>query len=212
MGANGAAWNLATELMLTRDQMRMALAMAKQMNARNYVFWLTQANTGFRLCEVAHIKRSDILPGNRIRVTRRKKRTLSPQSIDMMPSAWHVLNEWAQRVSLNDFVFPGGSSPCVLVRSKKGIKEPPQQICDGGHIHLRTIQMQWRLMMERLNMWVRGRGVHQTRHFFATELYAKTRDLRLTQVALAHSSSAMTERYAHVCDFKEKIGTMEAML
>ncbi len=212
MGNPGATWNLAIEKMLSRDQMAQVLALAKERSQRNYVFWLTQANTGFRLCEVAHIRRSDVLPGSRIRVTRRKKKALGPMSIDMMPSAWAVLNEWAQRVELNDFVFPGGSAPCILTRSKLGVKQEPQQLCEGGHIHLRTIQLQWRLTMERAGIWIPGRGVHQTRHFFGTELYNKTRDLRLTQVALGHSSSSMTERYAHVTEFKEKLGTLEAIL
>ena len=57
-----------------------------------------------------------------------------------------------------------------------------------------------------------GRGIHQCRHYFATEMYSATRDIRATQVALAHSSVSMTERYAHVVDLKEKINLVKPTL
>jgi integrase len=59
---------------------------------------------------------------------------------------------------------------------------------------------------------MKGRGIHQTRHYFATEMYAATKDLRATQVALAHSSSTMTEKYAHVVDQREKVNLVKPLL
>ena len=39
---------------------------------------------------------------------------------------------------------------------------------------------------------------HILRHTFATDLYRSTKNLRLTQVALGHSSITTTEIYTHV--------------
>jgi site-specific recombinase XerD len=41
-------------------------------------------------------------------------------------------------------------------------------------------------------------SVHSLRHTFLTQVYSKTRDLRLTQELAGHSSPTMTARYAHI--------------
>jgi len=43
-------------------------------------------------------------------------------------------------------------------------------------------------------------GVHATRHSYAVEVYRKTRDLRLTQRLLRHSSPGITQVYANLLD------------
>lgn len=43
-------------------------------------------------------------------------------------------------------------------------------------------------------------GVHATRHSYAVEIYRKTRDLRLTQRQLGHSSPVVTTVYANLLD------------
>lgn len=43
-------------------------------------------------------------------------------------------------------------------------------------------------------------GVHATRHSYAVEVYRKTRDLRLTQRLLGHSSPVVTSVYANLLD------------
>jgi integrase len=204
----GSSWNLATEKMLTKLEMQRMLDAAKADNPRNYVAYITQANTGLRVSEVVHLKKADLLPGFKLRVTRRKKRSLSPSVLDIMPAVWNKLSEWAAQNPEGEYIFAGNAGKCIIERSKKGVKQTPEEFCQGGHIHLRTLQTRWRLLISTLGMWMKGRGVHQMRHYFATELYAKTRDLRLTQVALAHSSSAMTERYAHVVDYAEKLAQL----
>lgn len=54
-------------------------------------------------------------------------------------------------------------------------------------------------LSQDLNAYLRSVGVtataHQLRHWFATELYRSTHDLRLTQEMLGHSSPAMTALY-----------------
>ena len=41
---------------------------------------------------------------------------------------------------------------------------------------------------------------HSLRHTFATDLYRKTKNLRITQKALGHSNIATTEIYTHIVD------------
>ena len=43
-------------------------------------------------------------------------------------------------------------------------------------------------------------SVHATRHSYAVEVYRRTRDLRLTQRLLGHSSVTTTQVYADVLD------------
>lgn len=57
----------------------------------------------------------------------------------------------------------------------------------------------WKAALERAGLPTRW-GVHATRHSYAVEVYRKTRDLRLTQRLLGHSSPAVTQVYASLLD------------
>ena len=206
---NGATWQLDTTLVPTRDQMAKVLAIAKERNARDYVFFAICSNTGLRLSEVAHIKAEDVLDG-KLRITRRKKRALQPSILDVSDALWPIISEWAS--SFDGYIFPGTARPCIIHRTRKDKAPWDEQVCPGGHVHVRTLQRAWAMVVAEAGLRKHGRGIHQTRHYFATEMYAATRDLRATQIALAHSSSSMTERYAHVVEFKEKINLVRPML
>ena len=206
---NGATWQLDTTLVPTRDQMAKVLAIAKERNARDYVFFAICSNTGLRLSEVAHIKAEDVLDG-KLRITRRKKRVLQPSILDVSDALWPIISEWA--ASFDGYIFPGTARPCIIHRTRKDKAPWDERVCPGGHVHVRTLQRAWAMVVAEAGLRKHGRGIHQTRHYFATEMYTATRDLRATQVALAHSSSSMTERYAHVVEMKEKINLVRPML
>lgn len=202
----GMEWHLKSELVPSRDEMTKVLDLSKITNPRDFVFFTTGSHTGLRVCELAHLKTPDLVNG-KVRVVRRKKRTLQESTMEVSKAVWKLLSEWAQM--FDGYLFPGNSGPCVIHRSKDGVPAGDERVCNGGHIHIRTMQLRWRLMLSMAGLYSPGRGIHQTRHFFATELYRATRDLRATQVALAHSSSSMTERYAHVVDLQEKINLVQ---
>ena len=198
----GREWNLATELVPNREEMTRVLTAAKEWSPRDYVLFATCSHTGLRISEAIHLKSEDLVNG-KMRVTRRKKRVLQPSSVEISKPIWDLLSEWAQMY--DGYLFPGGAGPCVIHR-RNGTET---QVCQGGHLHIRTAQTNWRGMISRAGLYVRGRGIHQTRHYFATELYAATKDLRATQEALAHSSSTMTEKYAHVVNQREQVNLVK---
>jgi integrase len=154
-----------------------------------------------------HLRTEDLING-KMRVIRRKKRVLQYSSVEISGPIWNLLQEWAQQ--FDGYLFPGGAKPCVIKRRNGNVDSVPN--CSGGHLHIRTGQMAWRMMISRAGLYMKGRGIHQTRHYFATEMYAATKDLRATQVALAHSSSTMTEKYAHVVDQREKVNLVAPVL
>ena len=51
---------------------------------------------------------------------------------------------------------------------------------------------------ERIGLPEHKRHPHALRHTFGTELYRQTRDLRLVQTVLGHSSPQITQLYAHL--------------
>ncbi len=55
-----------------------------------------------------------------------------------------------------------------------------------------------------------GATLHQLRHYFATALYQSSRDLRLVQEALGHSSPNVTAVYA-AFDVTQTAGAMAAV-
>lgn len=200
----GKEWHLQTQLVPSREEMARVLDEARGTNPRDFVFFTLVSHSGLRVCEAAHVKASDLVNGN-VMVTRRKKRVLQKTPMKVSKALWNLLAEWGQ--SFDDWLFPGAAKPCVIHR-RNGTNETA---CEGGHLHIRTLQMAWRMTISRAGLYMKGRGIHQTRHYFATELYKSTRDLRATQEALAHSSSMMTEKYAHVVDLQEKVNMVEPL-
>lgn len=208
MAISGAEWNLATELVPNRAEMSRVLEMTKAHSKRNYVIFALCSHTGLRISEAMHIKTTDLVNG-KMRVTRRKKRVLQPSSVEVSGAIWKVLTEWAQQ--FDGYLFPGNSEACVIKHRGKKAGQITN-VCAGGHLHLRTAQVAWRHAITQAGLYMPRRGIHQTRHYFATEMYAATKDLRATQVALAHSSSTMTEKYAHVVDQREKVNLVKDVL
>jgi integrase len=173
--------------------------------------WLVIAfNTGWRVSEVAHIEKSDILP-QRVLITRRKKRRLHPEPVEVMPEVYRLLKARADAVE-EGFIFPGRQAPCFIQHQSKENGASNEQVCVGGHASIRNIQRRFRLLIEDLGLYQYGRGIHVGRHFSITEIYRLTKDLRKAQVFAGHSSSTITERYAHIVDLGDTLSKMKVML
>lgn len=68
-----------------------------------------------------------------------------------------------------------------------------------GHLCRSAVHRIWKGALEGAGLDTRW-GVHATRHSYAVEVYRKTRDLRLTQRLLRHSSPGVTQVYANLLD------------
>jgi integrase len=84
--------------------------------------------------------------------------------------------------------------------------------CTGGHMHIRTMQTRWRIICAEAGYAMKGRGFHMTRHHAITEYYKQYKNLREAQDYAGHSSSAITETYAHTVDLERNVRAMKGTL
>jgi len=221
MGSVIGDWSLHDAKIITPEEVQDILKRAKEageldpMFQRDYECMLIAVNTGLRLSEVAHIEKSDVLP-TRLMMTRRKKRHLHPAPIEVMPAVMEILHRRANAVE-DGYIFPGRCQPCIIHRSKtdkvtKERKTWTEDVCIGGHASLRSIQRRWRLLITEMGLYKYGRGIHSLRHTAITAIYKMTRDLRKAQVFAGHSSSKITETYAHITDMQESLNAMKPLI
>ena len=213
-------WTLADAKLVLPEEFQKILELAKAKAEADPAWvkvykWIAIAvSTGWRLSEVGHIEKDDVL-SKRVIVTRRKKRTLHPAPLEVMPAIHALIHEQASKVE-GGYIFPGNAKPCLIYRSRtdkvtKERKQWVEQVCVGGHTSLRTIQRAWRILVTELHMYMHGRGIHTARHTAITEMYRLTKDLRKCQVFAGHSSSKTTEIYAHICDLEDDLAKMKPL-
>jgi len=103
-------------------------------------------------------------------------------------------------VTLNSFLDTRGEIGEVL--------EPSYPVFVGQHgVELTRfgVSKVWKAALQAAglpNRW----GIHSTRHSYAVEIYRRTRDLRLTQRLLGHSSPTTTMVYANLLDEDVRAG------
>lgn len=88
---------------------------------------------------------------------------------------------------------------------KKGVGEPDKPD-DYLFISERSPKMNLSAIQKRFKHWAKECGlkkqysIHSARHTYGTMMYRATKDLRIVQKQLGHSSSKITEVYADVLD------------
>jgi integrase len=214
-----ADWSLSDSKIVTQDEFRSILAKCRELGEYD-PYWLSPMyeviaigiNTGLRVSEILHLEKDDVLP-TRLLVTRRKKKYLHPEPIEVNPGVHKLIREIAERVETG-FLFPGEQAPCIIQHIGKRARDlgETEQFCVGGHASIRNVQRRWRELITEIGFYKYGRGIHTTRHGAITAIYKATKDIRKAQVFAGHSSSQMTERYAHVTDMRETLEGMEAVL
>lgn len=254
MGTYGLDWAKIP----SKEQVDSTLEASKEGHPPQYPIIVEIAKrTGLRVCEIVHLKCEDLMPGNRMRVTRRKKRILKPTFIDVFPTLWKTLSEWCK--GRTGWMFPGGASPCIITRRPKfeetacpdcgrqlirldqckkkcdritafashltsehnrtpdevqewidfASKVIEEKVCDGQHLHLRTIQTRFRTLLYQADAYVPHRGIHSLRHAYAIGMYKATKDIVKVKQLLGHESIETTQMYAAAVDTADTLKQLD---
>ena len=205
MAFNTSNWHIEQEKILSRKDASLVLALAKRTRFEDYVMLAVSANTGLRVCEVLHLTGENIKK-NALVVTRRKKKTLTPETIPITPDLCKLMVSLMQKLNVPyGWLWPGSCHPCPTFMHQS-------YLCEGGHISKREVQRRWTFYLDELGLAQKGRGIHSLRHYAVTEFYRVHRDIRAAQVFAGHSSSVITETYAHVVDMEEKVNAIKPIL
>lgn len=133
------------------------------------------AYAGLRACEIAPLRGEHLLLDDAppILVVVEGKGG-APGSVPIGPVLAPVLAELPRR---------GALFPRIDGRPGSMSRYRVCQLCNG-HLHSLGIDA----------------SLHQLRHFFGSEVYRATRDLRVTQTLMRHRSSSTTDRYTYIAD------------
>jgi len=159
---------------------------------RNRVMLRLMLDTGLRLSEVIHLQWKDIdLNQGKLMVGQGKG-------------------------AMNRTLWTGETNLAALVKWRgRQAKE-----CAGSHQTVFTTKAGGKLDPRYIQRMVKRYAVkagiqkditpHTLRHTFATDLYRKTANIRLTQKALGHSNLATTQIYTHIVD-EELEGALKSL-
>lgn len=154
--------------------------------ARNAAIVETALSTGLRVSELCSLVIGDLFldPGSANVLVRRGKGGKT-RLVAISDKLAEYLSEYVIfKVKVGESVEP--ESPLFLSERR-------------GKMCRSAVHRIWKAALERAGLPTRW-GVHATRHSYAVEVYRKTRDLRLTQRLLGHSSPAVTQVYASLLD------------
>jgi len=209
---------------LEREELEALLAQLNTRSptgARNYALLQLMAQTGVRCGEALQVLPSDIRqedwPANgatvKVWVLRLPRRATkgqhSRQGIPLSPATRQALERWREkRAALG---IRGGPLFCTVSRGQS-VHPRARRGGEGGFQSGEVVQgklrpgrpLNSRYVRELVARLGKKAGIekpvhpHMLRHTALTELYDRTRDLRLVQDVAGHTTSRMTERYTHV--------------
>ena len=176
--------------------------------ARNYALIQLMSQTGIRCGEALQVEERDIVEetwgnnGDRIKVTvlRLRKNTTKGkkvrQGIPLTRDTLAALAEWKQH--RDRLGIKGGPLFCTITKGERMAHfAVDATLVPGEPLSGRYVRGMVKRVAEKAGIQKRVHP-HMLRHTALTDLYDKTRDLRLVQVVAGHSSSKTTERYTHV--------------
>ena len=141
-------------------------------------------STGLRVSEIAEIRISDLsLTGPEPQLLVRNGKGGKPRTVTLPQDLRRHLREF--------------------VAWKKGLKEPtgPEDFLfaseRGEKFTTRGLQFLFKRAAERAGLPAHF-SIHACRHSYGTYLYQKTKDLRLVQDQLGHSTPVVTQLYSHI--------------
>jgi integrase len=157
---------------LTDDERARLLEAALKVSRSLYEIICVALSTGLRKSNILNLRRSEVdFRSRMINVVQKGRR---PFVIGINPDLYEILKK-----------IPDNGTPFFWISSWTG--KPYTKVWKRPWIKARTlagIDSAFRF--------------HDLRHDFATVVYGKTRDFRITQQLLGHSNIKNTDRYAHV--------------
>ncbi len=144
---------------------------------RNYAMVRLMLDAGLRCGEVLSLRTRDI-DWNTGKIHVHQGKGKKDRIVWLNDDALDVLREWREKKPEGDLLFT---------------------TLKGDKINARYI----RAMVERKRKKAeieKDIHPHTLRHSFATDIYRESKNLRLVQKALGHSSIQTTEIYTHICD------------
>lgn len=177
--------------------------------ARNFALLQLMAQTGIRCGEALQVTAKDVRQeewgtnGDRQKVTvlrlprRATKGKQERQGIPLAPVTRQALEVWQEkRAGLG---LKGGPLFCTISAGKRaaGFAEGEGELTPGKSLNPRYVRDLVKRLAEAAGIERRVHP-HMLRHTALTNLYDKTRDLRMVQQVAGHTTGRMTERYTHV--------------
>jgi len=153
---------------------------------RNGALIETLLGTGLRVSELCSLVVADLfLDANSPNVLVRRGKGGKSRLVAISAALAHYLSAFLRwKLSIGEPVTP--VSPLFVSER-------------GGGMHRSAVHRLWKAALKLAGLPTRH-GVHATRHSYAVEVYRRTRDLRLTQRLLGHSSPNTTQVYASLLD------------
>ena len=141
-------------------------------------------STGLRVSEIAEIKISDLtLNGPEPQLLVRNGKGGKPRTVTLPQDLKRHLREfiaWKKRLK-----EPTGVEDCLFLTER------------GGKFTTRGLQLLFKRAAEKAGLPAHF-SIHACRHSYGTYLYQKTKDLRLVQDQLGHSTPGVTQVYSHI--------------
>lgn len=172
------------ERYLSEEQERAVLAVA---DARERAALLLGLRAGLRRGEISGAQWADLAPdgrGGRLRLARQYTKgsivvpkSGKPRTVPISPDVWAALEAWRAASPVSDWIFPA-----------------------AGDLAAPIPENEMTCMLRRVGRAskVQGLAWHLLRHTCASRLTAANVNLRTVQMILGHSSTLVTERYAHL--------------
>lgn len=113
---------------------------------------------------------------------------------------------------INDHEWESEKIEAWIAKVSKVVVDPVPG-CNGNHLHLRSVQTRWRLIVAQAGLYMRGRGFHTTRHYAITQ-YVDQYDGNLieAQMFAGHSSPNITAKYCHPKNLGKRVRAMKGTL
>ncbi len=176
----------ASDVRNLRSTMATAAETRDRYAVRNAAILETLLATGLRVSELCSLVLADLFldSGSAHVLVRRGKGGKSRLIAISVGLAAYLSQFLKWKVSVGEAVDAG--SPVFMSERR-------------GKMHRSAVHRVWKTALKGARLPTRH-GVHATRHSYAVEIYRKTKDLRLTQRQLGHSSPVVTQVYASLLD------------